>query len=86
MVTVCQPILICSKAARLYNCAIAMAREYVGILTSEEVPGDTTLAEVLQLSISGGDHVPAPDQVVISWETSELECSVALAVVRETNS
>lgn len=33
-----------------------------------------------------GDHVPAPDQVVISWETSELERSVALAVVRETNS
>jgi hypothetical protein len=46
VVTVCQPILICSKAAKMYNCAIAMAREYVGILTSEEVPGWKALANL----------------------------------------
>ena len=48
MVTVCQPILICSATAKMYDFAIAMA--CVGkILTSEEVPGDTMLADALQL-------------------------------------
>jgi hypothetical protein len=41
VVTVCQPILICSKAAKMYNCAIAMARVRGELLTSEEVPGGT---------------------------------------------
>jgi hypothetical protein len=45
VVTVCQPVLICSRAAKMYNCAIAMAREYVGILTSEEVPGETNVSQ-----------------------------------------
>ena len=53
MVTVCQPVLICSRAAKMYNCAIAMAREYVGILTSEEVPGESMLANVLLLDFKG---------------------------------
>ena len=29
----------------MYNCAIAMAREYVEILTSEEVPGETNVSQ-----------------------------------------
>jgi hypothetical protein len=48
VVTVCQPILICSKAAKLFTCAIAMARVQGGILTSEEVPGEQLLAEFMQ--------------------------------------
>ena len=69
MVTVCQLILICSKAAKMYGCAIAMAREYVGILTSEEVPGKTDVSEFDQLCRLESNVAQPISSRIISCET-----------------